>query len=58
MSSTSLEKHRSSDKAIGETFEEASTNSDTAAEKAVLRRVDRHILPFIALIYLFSFLDR
>lgn len=38
--------------------EQASTNDDRAAEKAVLRRVDWHILPLITLIYMLAFLDR
>ncbi len=38
--------------------EQASANGDRAAEKAVLRRVDWHILPLITLIYMLAFLDR
>lgn len=41
-----------------ESTEEPLTDSDRAAEKAVLRRVDWHILPLITLIYMLAFLDR
>lgn len=31
---------------------------ETAVEKALVRKVDMHIIPLIILLYLFSFLDR
>lgn len=31
---------------------------DSAAEKRLVRKLDRHIIPIIMLLYLFSFLDR
>ena len=31
---------------------------DYAAEKRLVRKLDRHIIPIIMLLYLFSFLDR
>jgi hypothetical protein len=31
---------------------------ETAIEKALVRKVDMHIIPLIILLYLFSFLDR
>lgn len=32
--------------------------SESAIEKALVRKVDMHIIPLIILLYLFSFLDR
>lgn len=34
------------------------TEIDHAAEKELVRKLDRHIVPLIMLLYLFSFLDR
>lgn len=35
-----------------------SLNMDRNAEKRVLRKIDRHILPLVMLLYLAAFLDR
>lgn len=47
-----------SEQSTVEGSEQASTNGDRAAERAVLRKVDWHILPLITLIYMLAFLDR
>ena len=31
---------------------------DEAKEKRLIRKIDTHVLPFVVLLYLFSFLDR
>ena len=36
----------------------AQVEIDPAKEKALLRKIDAHVVPFIVLLYLFSFLDR
>ncbi|CAO1598317.1 hypothetical protein XANCAGTX0491_002086 [Xanthoria calcicola] len=58
MSLKSPDISRSSEQTTVEGSEQASTNGDRAAEKAVLRKVDWHILPLITLIYMLAFLDR
>jgi hypothetical protein len=34
------------------------TLDEELAERTVIRKIDIHILPFVVLLYLFSFLDR
>jgi hypothetical protein len=34
------------------------TLDEEKIEKTVIRKIDMHILPFVVLVYLFSFLDR
>jgi hypothetical protein len=34
------------------------TLDEEQAERTVIRKIDIHILPFVVLLYLFSFLDR
>ncbi|KAL9010714.1 MAG: hypothetical protein Q9173_004384 [Seirophora scorigena] len=59
MSCNSPDKSRLSEQATNlESSEEAFTNSDRAAENAVVRKVDWHILPIITFIYMLSVIDR
>lgn len=39
-------------------YENAATNFPNVNEKVVLRKMDLHLLPMLALLYLLSFLDR
>lgn len=48
----------SSDRKVAERSQDGSTKHDVAAERIALRKVDWHILPFIFILYMFSFLDR
>ena len=55
---TSFVKKEEPDKAISE-HEEVSIQQFSAKEtKKLLRKIDRTLLPFLALLYLLSFLDR
>lgn len=38
--------------------QELDVSYDEAAAKRVIRKIDRHLLPFVTLLYLLSFLDR
>lgn len=58
MKSYSPDKSPFSEQTAVERTEEPFPAGDRAAEKAVLRRVDWHILPLITLIYMLAFLDR
>ncbi|KAL8955323.1 MAG: hypothetical protein Q9193_006783 [Seirophora villosa] len=51
-------KSRLSEHTAFESSEQAFTNSDRAAENAVLRKVDWHMLPIITFIYMLSVIDR
>lgn len=58
MSSNSPFKARLSEQTAFESSEDAFTYNDRAAENAVLRKVDWHILPIITFIYMLSVIDR
>ncbi|KAL8992692.1 MAG: hypothetical protein Q9169_006906 [Polycauliona sp. 2 TL-2023] len=58
MSSPNLEKTQDGERATLDSDEQSYTESDGAAEKAAVRRVDGFVLPVIMLIYLVAFLDR
>lgn len=36
----------------------SSVEFDLKADKALISKIDRHVIPFIMVMYLFSFLDR
>jgi len=38
--------------------ERSGISFDSAAEKRLVRKLDRHIIPIVMLLYLLSFLDR
>lgn len=60
MASTDIEKERTSyfeDSASGR-VESAVTDFDAVEHKRILRKIDWHLLPFVSLLYLLSFLDR
>lgn len=40
------------------TEEAASSEIDPVAEQKLIRKLDRHIIPIVMLLYVFSFLDR
>lgn len=58
MSSNSPLKSPLSEQTAFASSEDTFTNNDRAAENAVLRKVDWHILPIITFIYMLSVIDR
>lgn len=54
-----MEKEKTTPLSLGdEQYEESITAIDRDAEQRLIRKMDIHILPFVVLLYLFSFLDR
>lgn len=53
-----LDTVKTNDSEIGVAKAEVVPTYDTKQTKALLRKIDRHLIPFLSLLYLLSFLDR
>jgi MFS family permease len=53
-----LDRVKSSDTGVNDIKVEPVSTFDTKQTKTLLRKIDRHLIPFLSLLYLLSFLDR